>query len=135
VGRHGEKRVAVFILEPRGRHGRGRGSEVSHAGGRPILFFDRSHNPELPTGSVDVVTADGHAYEFDFVKVAVNVARRGGEPGNRLPELLRSWFGDDAGHAGTGHRVQLTNDPDGTWRLRPLGMDDAPGLTSTEAGA
>ncbi len=105
--------------------------KVSHAGGRPILRFDRERHPELPTGPVDVVTADGTVYEFDFVTIAVNVARRGGEPTNRLPDLLRSWFGDDAGHAGTAHRVHLARDPGGVWRLRPL---DGPELAASASG-
>ncbi|MGQ0464794.1 MAG: DEAD/DEAH box helicase family protein [Sporichthyaceae bacterium] len=98
---------------------------VSHAGGRPILFLDRRRHPELPSGSVDVTAADGHVFELDFVKVAVNVARRRGERTNALPDLLRDWFGEDAGHPGTAHRVHLARDTAGAWRLRPLRGGDS----------
>jgi superfamily II DNA or RNA helicase/diadenosine tetraphosphate (Ap4A) HIT family hydrolase/HKD family nuclease len=93
--------------------------KVSHSGGRPILFLDRQRSPKLPHGSVDVATPDGHVYEFDFVKVAVNVARLGDDRRNRLPDLLRNWFGEDAGQPGTTHEVQLTQDRGGRWRLNP----------------
>jgi len=43
-------------------------------------------------------------YEADFVRVAVNVARLPGEDRNRLPEILRAWFGPDAGLPGTATR-------------------------------
>jgi superfamily II DNA or RNA helicase/diadenosine tetraphosphate (Ap4A) HIT family hydrolase/HKD family nuclease len=108
--------------------------KVSHAGGRPILFLDRTRNPELPTGPVDVVTADGTVYELDFVKVAVNVAHRHGGSSNELPGLLRSWFGDDAGHAGTAHRVHLAQDAGGVWRLTPLGGPELPAPAVGETG-
>ncbi|MGQ0845301.1 MAG: DEAD/DEAH box helicase family protein [Sporichthyaceae bacterium] len=109
--------------------------KVSHADGRPILRFDRTLNPELPEGPVDVLTADGVAYEFDFVKIAVNVARSGSDPGNRLPDLLRSWFGDDAGHPGTAHRVHLVKDAAGGWRLTPLAGNVSALGTAAESGA
>lgn len=98
--------------------------KVSHSGGRPILFLDRQRSPELPRGPVDVVMPDGQVYELDFVKVAVNVASRGEDRRNRLPELLREWFGDDAGHPGTAHQVHLTRDVSGKWHLRPHTDDD-----------
>jgi hypothetical protein len=101
---------------------------VSHAGGRPILRFDRIRNPEIPLGTVDVLV-DGVIFEFDFVKIAVNVVRRHGEPGNRLPDLMRVWFGQDAGLPGTEHRVELASGPDGRWRLRPS-LADAGGGTA-----
>jgi superfamily II DNA or RNA helicase/diadenosine tetraphosphate (Ap4A) HIT family hydrolase/HKD family nuclease len=100
--------------------------KVSHAGGRPILFLERERNPDLPMGSVEVVTPSGHIYEVDFVKVAVNVARRGSDRRNQLPHLLRSWFGDDAGLPGTAHRVRLDRDADGRWHLNPLGGETLP---------
>jgi hypothetical protein len=64
------------------------------------------------------VEIDGTRYEADFVKVAVNVARLPGEDRNRLPEILRAWFGPDAGLPGTRHDVVLDKAEEG-WRLRP----------------
>jgi hypothetical protein len=79
-----------------------------------------------------VLTGEGVVYELDFVKIAVNVARRSGEASNALPELLRAWFGAEAGHPGTAHRVQLSKDPGGRWQLRPLlgGEPVAPGAVA-----
>ena len=61
---------------------------------------------------------DGTRYEADFVKVALNVVRLPGEARNRLPEVLRGWFGPDAGLPGTRHEVVLEQAEKG-WRLRP----------------
>jgi hypothetical protein len=52
--------------------------------------------------------------------VALNVVRMAGEERNRLPEILRGWFGPDAGSPGTRHEATL-EEKDGTWALRPLG--------------
>jgi hypothetical protein len=92
--------------------------KVSHAGGRPILFLpSRAQNPGLPSGPTPV-QIDDTAYEADFVKVALNVVRLPGDARNRLPEILRGWFGPDAGLPGTRHEVVLDQGDD-AWRLRP----------------
>ena len=41
-----------------------------------------------------------------------------GDDRNRLPEILRGWFGPDAGLPGTRHEVALEQGSDG-WQLRP----------------
>jgi hypothetical protein len=64
------------------------------------------------------VQIDGTRYEADFVKVALNVVRLPGEERNRLPEILRGWFGPDAGLPGTRHEVTLEKSDD-VWQLRP----------------
>ena len=89
-------------------------------GGRPILFLpDRDSNSGLPVG-LTPLDIDGKAYEADFVKVALNVVHLPGEDQNRLPEILRGWFGPDAGRPGTRHKVALA-EADGHWTLRRLG--------------
>ena len=96
--------------------------KVSHARGRPILFLpDRDQNPSLPEGWVPVLAND-EEYEANFVKIAVNAMRRVGETENRLPEVLRGWFGEGAGQPGTTHRVAFTNKESG-YRLEPLSGD------------
>ena len=92
--------------------------KVSHANGKPILFLpNRDQNPGLPSGPTPV-RIDGTTYEADFVKVALNVVRLPGDARNRLPEILRGWFGPDAGLPGTRHEVTLEQGDDG-WQLRP----------------
>jgi hypothetical protein len=78
-----------------------------NASDRPILFLRREQNPPLPHGEVDVVI-DGEVQRARFVKVACNVIARPNEPVNLLPEILRRWFGDEAGAPGTDHTVELS---------------------------
>ncbi len=52
-------------------------------------------------GPTEVVLPDGSRWEFKFVKVACNIARPVGEDGNQLADLLRRWFGPNAGVPGT----------------------------------
>jgi hypothetical protein len=71
--------------------------KVSHANGQPILFLPPPpERHDLPEGWTDV-EADGETLSANFVKIAINVARRGGETTNVLSEVLRRWFGEDAG--------------------------------------
>ena len=51
--------------------------------------------------------ADGGQFAID---IAVNVAKRPGQTENVLPEILRRWFGDDAGALGTRHAAWLERD-------------------------
>ena len=91
--------------------------KVIQARGRPILMLDRDHNRELPEGETPFV-ADGVVYTGNFAKIALNVAHRTGQPDNVLADLLRSWFGADAGQPGTVQHVELVpGEPH--WRMRP----------------
>jgi superfamily II DNA or RNA helicase/diadenosine tetraphosphate (Ap4A) HIT family hydrolase/HKD family nuclease len=92
--------------------------KVSHSGGKPLLFLDRKRYPELPEGETEFV-AEGQTYVGNFVKVALNVATRPGEPGNALHALLRGWFGPSAGHPGTSHQVMIEQVAD-QLVMRPL---------------
>jgi len=80
--------------------------KVIQAQGRPIVMLDRGQNPQLPTGEARFI-ADGVVYTGNFAKIAMNVAHRAGQPDNALGDLLRSWFGADAGQPGTTHYVEL----------------------------
>ncbi len=116
-----EWRLAEYLARDasRPRGGESYACKVSHAAGKPILFLpSRDQNIGLPLGRTHLL-ADGTGYEADFVKVALNVARRPGERRNRLPEILRGWFGPDAGLPGTRHEVRLERTAEG-WTLRPV---------------
>src|SRR5216683_2525575 len=91
--------------------------KVIQAQGRPILMLNRDHNPELPIGDTQFI-ADGIVYTGNFAKIALNVAHRAGHPGNALADLLRSWFGADAGQPGTVQFVELVPD-EPHWQMRP----------------
>jgi superfamily II DNA or RNA helicase/diadenosine tetraphosphate (Ap4A) HIT family hydrolase/HKD family nuclease len=91
--------------------------KVIQAHGRPILMLNRDHNRALPEGETPFV-ADGVVYTGNFAKIALNVAHRGEQPGNVLVDLLRSWFGADAGQPGTVQYVELVpGEPH--WHMRP----------------
>jgi len=80
---------------------------VSHANYRPVVRFSREHHPDVPAGEV-WVTIDGERYLFAFKRNAVDVVwANDGHRDNVLPTLMRRWFGPNAGHPGTRHRVQL----------------------------
>lgn len=94
--------------------------KVSHADGRPILFLpDRHSDPGLPEGWTDVRIGDETA-SANFAKVAINVMHRSGNTENALADVLRGWFGPDAGKPGTKHQVIL-RDQQGHWVLSPVG--------------
>ena len=54
----------------------------------------------------------------NFVKVAVNVVQGPEGQENRLPEILRGWFGAEAGRPGTRHQVEFRPYEDG-FAMRP----------------
>ncbi|MDQ1245688.1 MAG: hypothetical protein QG597_55, partial [Actinomycetota bacterium] len=91
---------------------------VSHTDGKPILRFDRAALPGLPEGRRITVDVGGRTITMDFMKIAVNVARDVPGGPNILAEVLREWFGPDAGRPGTRHQVRLSPGP--PWRLEPV---------------
>jgi superfamily II DNA or RNA helicase/diadenosine tetraphosphate (Ap4A) HIT family hydrolase/HKD family nuclease len=106
--------------------------KVIQAHGRPILMLDRDHNPQLPEGETPFI-ADDILYTGNFVKIALNVVHRARQTGNALPDLLRSWFGADAGQPGTAQYVELVpGEPH--WLMRPISpiadRGESAGLTS-----
>jgi superfamily II DNA or RNA helicase len=99
---------------------------VASNGRNPMLFLpDRAVHPSIPLGDV-VVQAEGETFRASFVKIAINVMVRDGDPdeANALPELLRHWFGPDAGKPGQGQRVRIRTVGDMTY-MEPV-MDRSP---------
>lgn len=111
-------RLAQYLFNKRGLLGTVARLKVTHnGGGQPILMFDREHNPPLPEGEASFV-ADDVVYTGRFVKIALNVAHQDGDSRNVLPDVLRSWFGSDAGQPGTAQYVELVpGQPH--WHMRP----------------
>ncbi len=106
--------------------------KVSHANQKPILFLpDRSTQAGIPEGwtAIDI---EGERYEANFVKVAVNVIRRPGNPRNELPTILRRWFGADVGLPGTNFHVVFKRSGTG-WTLAPAGRRPEQGLVLWES--
>ena len=93
--------------------------KVSHANGRPILFLpSRDRTAGIPDGWVDI-TADGVMYQAKFARIAVNVLQRLEDETNVLANLLRDWFGPDAGLPGSNQLVEFTRSGGG-YLLSPL---------------
>lgn len=81
---------------------------VFHSSGKPILKLpDRDTTPGLPSGWVTVRTRDGE-FEANFAKIAVNQLREPDGTSNVLAQVLRKWFGPDAGLPGTRFEVAFT---------------------------
>jgi superfamily II DNA or RNA helicase/HKD family nuclease len=117
-----EFRLAEYLTRPAIAGGEGVRFQcrVSHSGGRPILRLpDRSRVVGIPEDWVQVDAA-GESFEASFAKIAVNVMRRPGSDENVLSEVLRSWFGADAGSPGTRHSVAFSQ-RGGRWSLVPIG--------------
>ena len=86
---------------------------VSHSGNQPILFLpDRGTHPGIPDGWVDI-TVDDSPYRAKFAKIAVNVVEPQDGDGNRLPEILRAWFGPSAGEPGSADYVVFRRQDNG----------------------
>ena len=116
----------VSAAAPRGSEGTAPSTafraKVSHSAGKPILFLPTVEAvPSRPTGPTRVRLPDGSEWVFRFVKVACNVAHPAdaSDKQNRLPTLLRDWFGPDAGLPGTGFEVELTSEGM-TWSVAPM---------------
>ncbi len=81
----------------------------------PILKLPSRELQQVPEGETDVRLADGSIWLFRFAREFCNVARPAGEATNRLPDLLRKWFGPRAGEPGTAFQVRFAASPDGLW--------------------
>jgi hypothetical protein len=128
VGELVDYRLARYLFTKAGMPGPGpqpaHRLKVIQASGRPILMLNRDQNPGLPEGETPFVVGDV-VYTGNFVKIALNVAHRTGDTRNALPDLLRSWFGADAGQPGTAHFVELVGGQP-QWEMRPVSPTASP---------
>lgn len=93
--------------------------KVSHSNSAPILFLPpRDKYPGIPEGWIPVMVGD-ERYQANFVKIAVNVLRKGDGEENSLPDVLRAFFGPQAGQPGTAQQVKFEL-MDGVYELKPL---------------
>ena len=114
-----EWRLEEYFRRATVRDGEGFVLHVTHSNRKPILMLpDRSRSPGLPLGWTRV-RVGAERLDLNFVKVAVNVARRRSAPDNLLGELLRGWFGDNAGLPGSSFKVRLIEGEEG-WVLDPV---------------
>jgi superfamily II DNA or RNA helicase/diadenosine tetraphosphate (Ap4A) HIT family hydrolase len=91
-----------------------------NAGGNPILFLPSGNaGGTLPRGPLDVLV-EGRPMEAVVAKIAVNVVHVPGGSENELPNILRTWFGNQAGLPGRGDRVRFRRDGN-TMVMEPFG--------------
>ncbi|MCB9891592.1 MAG: DEAD/DEAH box helicase family protein [Planctomycetes bacterium] len=92
---------------------------VSSNQGHPILELPRRDElPGLPEGTVPL-WADGQRFEAHFAKIAINRICEPTQEKNALPDLLRRWFGNEAGAPGRSNSVVCEREADG-YRMRPM---------------
>jgi superfamily II DNA or RNA helicase/HKD family nuclease len=73
----------------------------------PILFLPSGATGDsFPRGDLDA-TIDGQSLVVHVRKIAINKVVANGTKTNLLPDILRRWFGPDAGKPGTGFKVWL----------------------------
>ena len=92
-------------------------AKVIWNGHSPILKLPSADT--RPRDTVQAHPPDGSVWAFRLMAEFCNVAHPVGEAGNRLPELMREWFGPDAGKPGTQYHVLFTRGRDG-WTVRPV---------------
>lgn len=102
----------------------GRSEEVvcrvsRNTSGNPILFLPSGSSARLPQGLLDV-EVDGRQLEATVAKIAINAVRDPATGFNQLPEILRTWFGPEAGRPGRSDRVRLHRQDD-RMLMEPLG--------------
>ena len=114
-------RLAEYLSRPQKWNDEQVVCRVIQSSERPIL--------KLPNGCEDrddpwdwhSVVADGKTYRARFVKFYVNVIQDESTGSNILPDLMRGWFGEDAGLPGTRYQVAFKRD-DGRYLLAPHGQ-------------
>jgi superfamily II DNA or RNA helicase/HKD family nuclease/diadenosine tetraphosphate (Ap4A) HIT family hydrolase len=86
---------------------------VIQTNGKPILKLpDRTRVDGVPEGTLEVRINDV-VHEVRFVKQYINVIHIAGADTNVLPEIVRGWFGEQAGQPGTKFAVAFELDEDG----------------------
>jgi superfamily II DNA or RNA helicase/diadenosine tetraphosphate (Ap4A) HIT family hydrolase/SOS-response transcriptional repressor LexA len=97
-------------------------AKVSHSGGKPILRLPTVEElPGRPIGPTTATLPDGSQWVFKFVKIACNVASPVGSDDNQILNLLRGWFGENAGAPGTNYQVAFTQSDSG-WIVEPVAV-------------
>ncbi len=94
--------------------------KVLHSGGRPIIKLPaRTNNPDIPHGPTPI-EVNGTQHQATFAKEFINVINPDAQSKqNILTEILRAWFGQDAGKPGTRFQVVIER-VDGEWKMEPV---------------
>src|SRR5262249_44832300 len=80
---------------------------VDRNGDLPILLLpNTAATLRLEQGPVPI-RIDDETFEALIEKITISVVRAPGENINLLPQILRRWFGDEAGQPGRSDRIRL----------------------------
>jgi hypothetical protein len=90
---------------------------VGQTEGRPLVWLDRPRNAHLPEGEVNVMI-EGQRYVGLFRNIALNKVHQPQSEKNLLPNLLRRWFGTEAGMPGTAQNIIIRRGSVG-WEVAP----------------
>ncbi|MEY3457969.1 MAG: hypothetical protein RL215_1126, partial [Planctomycetota bacterium] len=94
-------------------------ASVAHVNKKPrLLLTPNAHSQSWPTGITEVRLPDGDVWRFQLRKLSCHTASPLGSANNQLPDLLRHWFGEDAGLPGTAFRVRFRCE-NGSWSVSP----------------
>lgn len=113
-------RLAQYLRRDESESPNGFVCRVIQASNRPIVKLpDRATFAGIPEGWTEV-TIDGRVYFANFVKMYLNVLRteRDSEA-NVLGDILRAWFGPNAGKPGTRFQVEFRR-TDERLEMRPV---------------
>ncbi|MGE0487572.1 MAG: DUF3427 domain-containing protein [Vulcanimicrobiota bacterium] len=112
-----EWRLAEYLDRPSSKS-KAFEARLSHRGGKPVVSWEQT-GPS-PSGWTKL-TVDGKAYHGEFLSSSLELVRDKEGGANSLPQLLRGWFGPDAGLPGTVHRVNFEPGSSG-WEMLPVGL-------------
>jgi hypothetical protein len=93
-----------------------------NTGGQPILFLP-STSRSLPKGPLEIEVS-GRPMEAVVAQIAIDVVRGPDTAKNELPEILRGWFGEEAGLPGRSDRVRFRRSDDKIV-MEPFGVSEA----------
>jgi superfamily II DNA or RNA helicase/diadenosine tetraphosphate (Ap4A) HIT family hydrolase/HKD family nuclease len=92
----------------------------------PVLEIpSRDDRDDIPSDEVTAILPDGQKWRFRFDDETIEVARPVGDDRNRLPDLLRTWFGPVVGSDDVKREVEFRPAKDG-WRVEPIGENVIP---------
>jgi superfamily II DNA or RNA helicase/diadenosine tetraphosphate (Ap4A) HIT family hydrolase/SOS-response transcriptional repressor LexA len=94
-------------------------ASVAQVNKKPLLLLPPANgNQKRPTGITEVQLPEGDIWNFQMQKSRCHTASLQGSTDNQLPDLLRHWFGENAGLPGTAFRVRFRCE-NGLWSVSP----------------
>jgi len=102
--------------------------KVIQSSGRPIIKLPDGDARDLLPAGLQAVSIDGKSHVAMFAKIAINKIEEAEGQGNVLPQIMRKWFGPDAGQPGTRFTVDVMETDEGWEIVGPKLSEDRPQL-------